>query len=838
VCVFAVAVQAQAAGHRRALLVGINDYTASRLGAASHPPAPGRDWPNLSGAVNDVAAVQQMLMLLYGFDAHDIVTLADQAATRDAILAAIDHTLVQPAEKGDVVFFYFAGHGSQVRNTKSDEADRLDESIVPADSRGGARDIRDKELRPLFNRILDRGARLTVMLDNCHSGSGARGLPTGARVRGVRADPRDIADGTGFGERPEARGALVLSAAQDFDDAYETKGDDGLKHGAFSWAWLRAVRVAGAGEPAQETFLRAQARLRAETPYQEPVLAGTTEARLNPFLGIRPDRRAERAVVAIERVRADGTVVVSGGWVNGLDAGSELRLSGEPHKTTVHLRVTTLRGLGECEARLPAGHPLPQSVKPGALLEVCGWAAPAPRPLRVWMPRAGMSGAAITAVARRLNTAAITRRVRWLRDPSDVPPTHFLRWTAGGWQLLHGSASESAFEKIGGDDAAVAAIASMTPGSTLFVQLPAPAAVVDNISVGPGTDREGIAPVEDADEADYILIGRFTGRILEYAWMRPAIRKMDRRKCGLPVHSHWNTLSSAVSQAETSQRDLILSLRDDVLRLRKIRAWHLLESPPESRSPYHLAIRREKDGEIVHDAVMGGEQYSLLLRAQTPMPARVAPRFVYVFCIDSFGKSVLLFPSGAMGSVENHLPLAPQPGDMTAYPPAEIALAGSSMRVQAPYGVDTYLLLTTDEPLPNPEILQWDGVRGALGEQHTALEELIVLTGDESRSVLSVTPASWSLERLVCESVPQRTSKRKKAAAQLGARRSRLLRRQRLGADRGVAPAPLGGVKRAVGEVDRPLPRCARKGGVADGAGALQERAVRQKEGMRGHGAA
>ena len=60
------------------------------------------------------------------------------------------HRLAAAASKDDVVFVYFAGHGSQVRNSKSDEPDLLDESIVPADSRRGAPDIRDKELRRIF----------------------------------------------------------------------------------------------------------------------------------------------------------------------------------------------------------------------------------------------------------------------------------------------------------------------------------------------------------------------------------------------------------------------------------------------------------------------------------------------------------------------------------------------------------------------------------------------------------------------------------------------------------------------------------------------------------------
>src|SRR6185503_13065140 len=108
--------------------------------------------------------------------------------------------------------------------------------------------------------------------------SGARGLPTGALPRGVRADLRDVADRSIAGPAPETRGALVLAASEDADPAWETRDEEKKFHGVFSWAWLRAVRDATRGEAAAETFLRAQARMRGETPFQTPVLAGTVDA--------------------------------------------------------------------------------------------------------------------------------------------------------------------------------------------------------------------------------------------------------------------------------------------------------------------------------------------------------------------------------------------------------------------------------------------------------------------------------------------------------------------------------------------------------------------------------
>lgn len=336
-------------GARRAILVGINDYSASGI----KPPVagsaePARGLRNLEGTVNDVLAIRQSLLDRYGFAERDIVTLTDQKATREAILQTIEQHLVKPARKGDVVLFYFSGHGSQVANSLSEEPDRLDETIVPADSRLGVRDIRDKELRPLFNRILDQGALLTVILDSCHSGSGARIPFTGALPRGVRRDNRDIRDGSGSGPRPEERGALVLAATQDFDLAWETQGPGGEAHGAFSLALLHAMQNPTEGESAEETFLRVRARLQAERRYQEPVLGGVAAVRRAPLLGGRTDRPTERTVVAVERVEEAGTVILQGGWANGLTPGSELRVL----ESELRLKIVEVTDPTRCKARL------------------------------------------------------------------------------------------------------------------------------------------------------------------------------------------------------------------------------------------------------------------------------------------------------------------------------------------------------------------------------------------------------------------------------------------------------------------------------------------------------
>lgn len=754
------ALGAQTPARRRAVLVGIDDYSASRLPGPRDAKVDTRDWRDLKGAVRDVQTLRALLMLLYGFEERDIVTLTDQEATRAAILQAIDKHLVAPAAKGDSVFFYFAGHGSQVPNSRSDELDHLDESIIPADSRRGAPDIRDKELRTRFNAILDRGARLTLLLDHCYSGSSFRGLPTGARPRGIRPATLDVKDGTNYGPRPETRGALVLAATQDLDSAWEIRDEQGQFHGAFSWAFIRAIRDAATDESAQETFLRAHARMRAEIPYQDPLLAGSADARLRPFLGTRADRRTDRQrpIVAVEGVQPDGTVIVRGGWVNGLSVGSELRIvndgvssadsSADNDKDPASRLTITRLGIDRSTARMAGTRAMPQTVHSGSLLEVVGWAAPPGRPLRIWAPRTDGTAKSIAALARRIYADAQKRNLQWITDPLQDTPTHVLRPAANAWELLERNGASSTVSEA----EIPAALIRIPRGSSLFVQFAAPSALLSEMAVGPDSKREGIEIVDSAQDADYILAGRYTASRLEFAWLRPLVRHDDAHKSGLPPQSAW----ILQNDRDATLRDSATSLRDALLKLRRIHGWYHLVSPPGPRPPYQLALQRESNGEIVKDgSLIGQEDYRVVLTPTGTRAVQSVPRFYYAFVIDSRGKSFLAFPQRATGSVENRFPLPA--GD----PTTPLRLGDNAVfSIREPYGVDTYFLLSTDEPLPNPSVLEWDGLRAPQWtEPLTALEQLFLLTIDPTRGARPLTTSQWSIEKVTFESVAPRTKR-------------------------------------------------------------------------------
>lgn len=145
---------------KKALLVGIN-YKGIK-GAA------------LNGCINDVVNMSQVLIDSYDYESKNIVRLRDDvpnrafSPTRANILTGLSNLVAQSANLSEI-WFHYSGHGTQIRDTNQDEADGLDEVLVPIDfQRSGF--ITDDEI---FNIVKNANAKCKVVLvfDSCHSGS-------------------------------------------------------------------------------------------------------------------------------------------------------------------------------------------------------------------------------------------------------------------------------------------------------------------------------------------------------------------------------------------------------------------------------------------------------------------------------------------------------------------------------------------------------------------------------------------------------------------------------------------------------------------------------------------
>ena len=238
-------------GVRRALLIGINRYSAV---------------PSLQGSVNDVETMREILISRYGFEARNITMLTDEAATRAAMMAALEK-LVDDTGPADTVYLHYSGHGSQVEDLSGDEADHLDETLVPQDGRSGrVRDIVDDELAAILARLKAKSA--IIVLDSCHSGTATRALDI--RARSVPQDQRiDL-----YKEATHTRAIVpamssrfvVLSATAKSEEALDGP-IEGRYQGFFTHALARSLSTAPAGATLSEVFAgvgRELARLQAQ----------------------------------------------------------------------------------------------------------------------------------------------------------------------------------------------------------------------------------------------------------------------------------------------------------------------------------------------------------------------------------------------------------------------------------------------------------------------------------------------------------------------------------------------------------------------------------------------
>ena len=143
---------------KRAVCIGINNY-------------PGV-FNDLKGCVNDARDWSALLQGL-GFD---VSLMLDSQATAQNVKAVLQE-LVNVTNAGDIAVFTYSGHGTQVVDRNSDEADPYDEAIFLYDDT-----VIDDELRVIL-QVIHQQATLVVISDSCFSGSVTR-------IAGENAIPR------------------------------------------------------------------------------------------------------------------------------------------------------------------------------------------------------------------------------------------------------------------------------------------------------------------------------------------------------------------------------------------------------------------------------------------------------------------------------------------------------------------------------------------------------------------------------------------------------------------------------------------------------------------------
>jgi hypothetical protein len=246
----------------RALVVGVSGYP--NLQSSLHLVGPKNDSREFSNTIHRLGLPADGITVL----ADGISGLADGLSakgpgTKEAILAELDR-LAEESQPGDLVVFYFSGHGSQQPDRNGDEQGGNDEIFLPYDvgkyEDGSVKNaLVDDELNERIVKILEKGADFFGVIDACHSATGFRAFDEDdARVRQV--DPaelgvpamEDSGNRAAFAAIEEAprsafRGrAAFFYAAQEIEVAREQKpknGDTDEYFGVFTYNLLKRLSV-------------------------------------------------------------------------------------------------------------------------------------------------------------------------------------------------------------------------------------------------------------------------------------------------------------------------------------------------------------------------------------------------------------------------------------------------------------------------------------------------------------------------------------------------------------------------------------------------------------------
>ncbi|MBK8695865.1 MAG: caspase family protein [Deltaproteobacteria bacterium] len=335
---------------KRALCVGINRFTD-------------RELPPLKGAVNDARTLSLMLMRDFGFDPRNVLVLANEQATRAALLSSIG-ALLEGSRPGDELVLFASTHGSHVPDQDGDDEDGYDEVLVAHDHDWERGVLSDDELARALARA-PQGVRLTTIWDTCHAGtmqdtasaayrtrSAPRGLAEGVELLGPRYVPLperyDVTRGTKAARKRPAKastrkkkkppagaehgamGALLhdgfpavsLGACSD-DETSADASFGGIYEGAFSHAMLDVLRRTRDDLTWEELHARTRAlmtRLGIKQTPQIHVPEGRSGA---PVFGGRARRAAATAEGATELASVEREITAheqAGRWAEAVAA--------------------------------------------------------------------------------------------------------------------------------------------------------------------------------------------------------------------------------------------------------------------------------------------------------------------------------------------------------------------------------------------------------------------------------------------------------------------------------------------------------------------------------------
>lgn len=291
-----------------ALLIGIDCYLPNKLEG-------GWWYGHLAGCVRDINSVATYLRESLSIPRNQVIKLTSTAGLGSepseprslwptyANIVDAFKKITDWASPGDVVYIHYSGHGGRAQTVYpalKGEAG-IDEALVPMDIDGGrGRYLRDVELAYLLKAMVNRNLVVTIVLDSCHSGSGTRGHPARAVLRGLphvdhtlrnsesmvagsdeliavwkslqEVSTRTLKAGSGWLLEP--KGYTLIAACRANESAYEYAFHGGEKRGALTYWMLDSLKQIDPTMTYKTLLEMLRAKIHSQFPEQTPQVEG------------------------------------------------------------------------------------------------------------------------------------------------------------------------------------------------------------------------------------------------------------------------------------------------------------------------------------------------------------------------------------------------------------------------------------------------------------------------------------------------------------------------------------------------------------------------------------
>jgi len=200
--------------NKKALLIGVNYLNTPY---------------ELSGCIDDTYRIKDFLYTK-GFNEFTFLTdLTTKKPTKLNIINELKNLIIN-STSGDMLFFYFSGHGSYTYDRNKDETDGKDEMIVSLDLQA----VIDDELKSIIQNNLKKDITIIGLFDSCHSGT----------ILDLKYNYLDSDNNNKYSENnnvSECEGNVIMISGCMDNQTSEEAYLDNKPQGVMSWSFIQVL---------------------------------------------------------------------------------------------------------------------------------------------------------------------------------------------------------------------------------------------------------------------------------------------------------------------------------------------------------------------------------------------------------------------------------------------------------------------------------------------------------------------------------------------------------------------------------------------------------------------